>query len=988
MEFGSSAQLQCGGNIIGVSWTTPSHAPMADATQLITTSNTRVQIHAADDQRIIASWITRPGSANRFVVAAVQHRSSRQLFAVQDGSRLLTWNERQSSLDAAVTTLVRKEVYALRVSKHASAVFVIYRDGGVSVYSLKLEELFYAPGVEHTHGSNSTHAARQGKGKGGKAQEATEAAQPIATWARLTSIPTEPGKLILLVAVQQTASAAGGAGSLPPTLLRVFTATPSKQQAGMLPVTFEHRASHSLSAPAGSPSGCRASSLTLHKHFHALTVLWSTGTMQVWRFQKAHNVSAGAQWYMAHPQVVLSRELGTQAPGSSSTASSSSSSSSAPAAPPSLRVASFALEPSCLVLAGAGTSPSGQQAVIMTVWDVRYGVILGTKEVSMHAGEGEGEVGGVATGAGGRGGKRMRSSSTGSIGSATGSLPKTAAVVAGSDLTPSDVFQVSVNEDGSYVACVSRASVLVTPVAVRGASLASALGRLPGTVAALHADEARATAGHHHSCIMDLDSLLSGSTSSAAGDGVLTGTSKVRWAAAVEQGAQQVQKDVEAVTSAEKTPTVASLAAVLSKYGVYVPQAGEGGSASGKGGVDKKRARQVEEEARVEGVAQGLPYAVAVACMQRAAKELQSSSQLDCMLIAAPLLTALTAHKATSIAACPAILPALLHVAALPPLPQEEGAEEGRPAAHPSSVTSLVLLSELLLACVDVPEAALLTILQAALHKVSKQALAGLWAKVTAAAQRAAGMGASSPPSSLPHHVNPSILGLLYVTSLVVRAPRNDVFMEAALAALDREDVRTLFACLLRLLHMHSNAFVHVRPVLSAESLDELIGWGGKGGKGKAKEKAGAEEAGGDALAGVPREALTMAPRPGFAHGKAVPQAPAASQRLGLSASPSNANPLAAHLPSHGQVLDWLRMTLDAHFTRVVLMAKADRDTEGSKKSVTMYALLLEVSRVVQADVSLAGRAAPVRGHMEHLLQRQALPVEQERDYSVAIIRV
>ena len=143
-----------------------------------------------------------------------------------------------------------------------------------------------------------------------------------------------------------------------------------------------------------------------------------------------------------------------------------------------LRCASFALEPSCLVLAGSARDKAAPGAVGLTVWDVRYGVMLSAKlvpaggddeyaqsDAEVEAGEGV-DRGGWAKAAG--------SDAVAEDGDVSSSADDAEAV-----------FQITVCEDSSYVATASRARVIVTSVAARGASLLSATGRMAPTQAML-----------------------------------------------------------------------------------------------------------------------------------------------------------------------------------------------------------------------------------------------------------------------------------------------------------------------------------------------------------------------------------------------------------------------------------------------------------------------------------------------------------------------
>ena len=95
MEFGPSSLVPCGNNIVGLSWT--SQSAESEANLLLTTTESRVEVHAPDDRHATASWLTRPGSYNRFTVAAVQSCASRRLYCVQDHTRLFSWHEKDAS---------------------------------------------------------------------------------------------------------------------------------------------------------------------------------------------------------------------------------------------------------------------------------------------------------------------------------------------------------------------------------------------------------------------------------------------------------------------------------------------------------------------------------------------------------------------------------------------------------------------------------------------------------------------------------------------------------------------------------------------------------------------------------------------------------------------------------------------------------------------------------------------------------------------------
>ncbi len=89
-------------------------------------------------------------------------------------------------------------------------------------------------------------------------------------------------------------------------------------------------------------------------------------------------------------------------------------------------------------------------------------------------------------------------------------------------------------------------------------------------------------------------------------------------------------------------------------------------------------------------------------------------------------------------------------------------------------------------------------------------------------------------------------------------------------------------------------------------------------------------------------------------------------------------------------------MVVDAHFARIVLLAKADAaalasgDTlprEASAiRSTGIKRLLMDVSALIKTQVEVCDSAADLRGHLAHILQRQPLPQPPEPDYVVDIL--
>ena len=176
MEFGTSSRVDAGANVVGLSWTSPTAD--SESNWLVTTTESRVSVHAAEDARLVNSWLTRPGSYNRFTVAAVQNRVTRRFYCVQNGNRLFSWSERDNSLETATKKKLAGEVYALRTSHRLPVIIAILADGGICVQNEKLEEVASVPAT----------------------QDGT-----VVTWTRFARIPGDDNRFVLLTLRQHPA---------------------------------------------------------------------------------------------------------------------------------------------------------------------------------------------------------------------------------------------------------------------------------------------------------------------------------------------------------------------------------------------------------------------------------------------------------------------------------------------------------------------------------------------------------------------------------------------------------------------------------------------------------------------------------------------------------------------------------------------------------------------------------------------------------------
>ena len=951
MEFGTSSRIDSGANVVGVSWTSPSVSE--DASWLITTTESRVAVTRAEDRVAVVSWITRASAHNKFTVAAVQNRRSRRFLAVQSGCRLFGWAEDDASLEAASKRTLGGEVAALRVNRKLRLTAVVYADGGVAFVDDALRDV----------------AVAGGRGDG-----------TVARWARLTKVPGDDTRFLLMVLQSAPASSASAATPAPAPyvltyILRVKAAPGGGATGGEEPAleyALKLAAVHTIHPPPAVATAAGAASATvvcisLHKAARALSIMWSTGALQVLSFSQF-----AAAWY-ASPlrQTVLQHVARLAPPTPAATAAATPAPTSSPLTPG--QVAAFALEPSCLVLAAAAPHTDGGRTgmVALSVWDVRYGVMLAAKVV-----DAEGEEAAPA-----------QPTLSPALVPATGGARSRAASVAAAGASPSAaeaVFQVLVSEDTAYVAVASRRRVLLTDVAARGASLLSAIGRaaptrallqppassrddittsVPSAAAAflppaglpaapaipLAACIARAAAGGGAGTAVAWDLTDGGDAASRARADV--------WGSTLTTAQAALAEDCLVVLTPARAPSSAALLPLVHKY---VPAAAPAAAASSVAPAAapapapapapaSKRGRTRSASVVVEPTAAAaatvaaapavattaadrlaqvpVPPAFAIAVAARCATELAAGAgsataagaasgagDFDFCAVLAPLLHA----GAVSAAASPQLLAALSHVALRTPATAAAAAAGGTgskrkrvadngeaAAASERGTAALLLLADALRCVTDLPEAFQVRLFVDAARRAPRARLARLWA---AAAAGSGGVVDDGSPAT-------DADSLAYFTGLLVAAPRNDVFLERALAALAVEDVTLLLSCLLRLLRVASS----LPPV----------------------------GAGGAATAG------------------------AASLRL----------------PSQSQVLDWLRMTFDAHFARLALACRTTGTGDGGSET-SVRDLLAEVVAAVRQESAASEAAATVRGQLLHLFAGGPLPLPPAPDHLVDVVMI
>lgn len=606
-EFGVSSPVDAGSNVVGVSWTAPS--PDTDGNWLVATSESRVGIYSAADRSLINCWFTRPGPYNRFTVPAVQNRISRKIYSVQNGNRLFAWHESDGSLETAARMKLRGDVHALRTSRKMKSLAVIFVDGSVAFVNDAMQQVTHAEAEDDgTVVTWARFSAIPGHSDRFVLLVLKQPPLPVSGAAPVTA--AAPHLLVYTVAVStkevkdKTAAATAGTGASSSSGAGASAGAAGKGTPGAGPqsarkgstsaaaaaagedsgagaaagrrevesIDLKLGARHVLAHPAGAAAagaGARVTAIAQHKTLRALSLVWSSGHLQVLQFPLSSGPGGGFASAPVQTQVRHLRRL-------THTGSLASEDTGNAGASGSFHCAAFALEPYCLVLAGVdsvtdgsasasasassagGAAASHRQRLGLSVWDIRYGVVLAAKDVMPHDG-GEPEMppalaltlptshnsGKSSSSAGAAASSsaaavdakkgssssvatasapsRARSASAassassrtagsdgaGAAGASTtspllaalrsptvaGSLAASAQAVSARELTLDSVLGVMVSDDASYVATVSRRSVLISDVAARGSGgLISAVGRMRATAPFLHAAPAAAPA--------------------------------------------------------------------------------------------------------------------------------------------------------------------------------------------------------------------------------------------------------------------------------------------------------------------------------------------------------------------------------------------------------------------------------------------------------------------------------------------------------------
>lgn len=987
MEFGTSTRVDAGANVVGLSWTSPQID--SDSNWLVTTTEARVSVHAAEDARLVNSWLTRPGTYNRFTVAAVQNRVTRRFYCVQNGNRLFSWSERESSLESATKKKLPGDVYALRTSHKLPVIIAVLTDGGICILNEKLEEIVNVP------------AAGDGS---------------VVTWTRFARVPADDSRYVLLTLHQRptvvgaSSSKKAVGGQQPPPYMRVYTVvraqgTPSED----LQLQFKHVATQQLPPPAAvlssagidggaaAAAAVRVTSITLHKLLNALSLLWSTGHLQVLQF------SHSAHWYSSTPRQSTLRHLGRFLPSDSSEEHSSACLSY-------VQGASFALEPSCLVLAGVAEAPGAEATnstggdVGLSVWDVRYGVLLALKHVRPGGDDVDGSTPPAAAdaslaldddGSSSQGSSvrrtRLRSNSSASA-SAVGSMLSATQAVSSQALTPDTVFQVTVSEDNAYVAIASRRRVIVTAVAARGASLVSAIDRMrqtrlllaeeslasdglilpriplpftssraTGAVLTLgpsyvppipHLSLAACLAASNVSQSLGVRGAIVESSESAAS----TAAGRSAWAAAVACAADETQALCNAILDPTATPSTESVLAALSKAetltyasvsddlssvtprGASLPSAGKRKRVNQTGGREQQHVRTSAAAVLDTPPARDISRCLALCAVQRCIAALAQSAEpakdqpsAVSLLQVAPVLRKLLQSRAVSVVASPSLLPALIAVATRPASAAVRFADKAHSEVRKTAKSrrsegptdkgapTFGACGAALTCCDGVTALQLICEILAVCTDIPEAILIRIFLEVI-----------NSTPEST--------LNLFWAQSQSRSGSASAVTTVQAVAAPSAGHPQ--------------EALLHIVGLLVRAPRNDVF----------------LEQA----LRSLSTEHVTVL----LVCLNRLLEASVRSQPTSVVGKTAGTVSLA---PSTGQVLDWVRMLLDAHFARLTLLVRAPG-------GAALQDVLTDVATAVTDHAALCDATASLRGEVLHLMVRGALPRPPQPDHVVEII--
>jgi hypothetical protein len=491
MEIDVAERVVSQQNVVGATWTSLTHS--SQAILPVVTTEHRVQVFHVSraaapsvpsrrclcvqpaERRCTSSWSLPPGTPHAFTAPVVQHVRTRKLWAVQDERLLVVWNEADKSIDTAPKLKLSASVLTVLVSRFLDTGVVVHRNGRVSLFTAQDRPGPSGPAQTKVEQLASTTARSDGR---------------RITWSRLVALKgAETGTYLLFALAQpptyMTAAAAEPhlPASLRPLLLvyRIVSRHAASLRSGSaatgdsLPdASIELCAEHSLTPPPGASGAGSVMAACVHKALLRISVLWAGGALQALAFPLK------PLWYLSAPSQSWVRELDHPQRAIEKIHGRPPSPVEAHSWNGTARV--FAVDPGCLVLV---TSPKAltaglQTPMILSVWDARHGVTVGTRITTVGGDQSEeASLKAVTPSPLPRSRKRRSSSIVDpSILTAQSSAASTAAA---SD----PLVTATIAADGSVLCVAAAECVTLSRLTVQTPSLAAAFGQVGSTLAML-----------------------------------------------------------------------------------------------------------------------------------------------------------------------------------------------------------------------------------------------------------------------------------------------------------------------------------------------------------------------------------------------------------------------------------------------------------------------------------------------------------------------
>lgn len=815
---------------------------------------------------------------------------------MSNSGRIVAWSDAADDLEGAKTLRVKKQVYSLKPCSTDNSVLVVHSDGSVAL----IEPTSLTP-LANADANLGSAAKVRGAwcvplGQGGVRTESVV----LVLAERAVAKKASRNRARSGSAASRGSAGAGGASG--PLQLCVFHATPGGGSGSGSGPSLELIATHDIAvsddAEAGGSGSIEVVSAAYLPEVRSLFVAWSTGAVRTFSFPTM------PRWYARTPSAGPARVL-----------TCVSSATRCCAIGRSCVVLSRCIDSSETDASGGGakgkrrrrgsiskTKDAAKRSVQLLVWDANYGVKVAEHvlECAVPGDAGADAVANISASPDGRFLSVEAAVGTsvcsvvcraGTLSSVLGAMGNTQALFAEADPARPGVPELSAMID--IKRCIEAFGGAETDLTGKGTAKSTSRG---ATTKGKRRGRARSSSA--------------ASAQSASSDGATSGRDAWRDAAA---STEREQASALAVLLDRKvTSTAAEFEAAFLEFMVGAGvDAIEAAAASGTTAAAAKPSKRKRSRSRTSSVGHGGDTELSSRDPSQAeVSALVARCLEDCDLGLWSPLRRLLRTRRVSASANPELLPVLIR--------------EGQ----------IELLEECLRCVSDISEADLVGILRFVTCRANVDDLRDF--------VRGKFRRSHEQPHAPTSDDTICAAAVEHFVALLVRAPRNDVFMQRALRKLSAPEVVVLLTVLNRLLHKYAEHFLDVPSIAR----------GGAGGAEKQKSKRGRSKSSsgeGDAEAGTGMEVLW--------HG-ATPK---------------------TKVPALGQVIDWARMLIDAHFSQLVLLAKGDAQLRDR---------VMELQTLVAEEVGLCEAVSGLRGQLAHVLNKEPLPVAPVPGYSIDVLDI